>query len=892
MFTSSSTLRHALHSSLALALGALALAPAANAQEAKQASSAPAETDVTEQDDIVVTGQTLPGAVIGDIPPENRLTPADIAAYGVDSVSDLLDQISDQTSSIQGRGSSGPVVLVNGKRISGINEVGDLPTESILRLDILPEEVALKYGYSATQKVVNIILRRRFRAHVAGAGAGAATDGGGGNVNGDFGITRIHDNERLNVVARAKTSAALLESQRGIVADPAAGDPANALASDPDYRTLNPSTRNYSVNGTYAYQISPKLTASLNATAGYQTSRGLAGAAPLSGALDPDEIAALRQDSDTFTAHGGVTLNYDLSTSWKLSFTGTYDHSDMRGDTDRFESAAIRDQHTTAISNSAGASVLVSGPLFSLPAGKLRTSLQFGGNASQLSSTTDRLGGGTTMSNAVTRSTGNAQLSFDVPITSAKTGFGGAIGTLTANVNGEINQLSDYGTLGTFGYGLNWTPRTGITVIASVNEDRVAPTLQQLRGPPLVTPNVRIFDFTTGRTVQVSQITGGNPDLKADDRHVFKLGFSLKPASKLDLTINANYLSSRVNNPIGSLSGASLVAQQAFPNLFFRDPDSGELESIDTRPLNFAREEKEQFRWGIVFSKVLRAATRPAPPPGGWAAWRERRRAGGETGRGPGQPGAEGGPPPQFRDGAPGAPGDVVVNGQRRDGGMDTPPPPPDDMGPPPGGPPPEGFGGPGGPGGPGGFDHADGAGGGFGGRGGGGRGGFRGGFRGGGGNEARLQLSIWHTWSIRDTLILRDGTQPLDLLAGDTIGAITQPRHQISFNAGVVDNGVGLRLSGSWRGAATTKTSATPAVGDLHFSSLATFNLRLFANIQNRVPHEKWARGLRLSLGIDNIFNSRQRVTDATGATPLAYQPGYLDPLGRTISVSLRKMF
>ncbi|MBS0285019.1 MAG: TonB-dependent receptor, partial [Proteobacteria bacterium] len=144
----------------------------------------------------------------------------------------------------------------------------------------------------------------------------------------------------------------------------------------------------------------------------------------------------------------------------------------------------------------------------------------------------------------------------------------------------------------------------------------------------------------------------------------------------------------------------------------------------------------------------------------------------------------------------------------------------------------------------------------------------------------------------IRDTLILRDGTQPLDLLAGDTIGAITQPRHQISFNAGVVDNGVGLRLSGSWRGAATTKTSATPAVGDLHFSSLATFNLRLFANIQNRVPHEKWARGLRLSLGVDNIFNSRQRVTDATGATPLAYQPGYLDPLGRTISVSLRKMF
>ncbi|WP_298674687.1 TonB-dependent receptor [uncultured Sphingomonas sp.] len=875
---SSSTSRYALQSSLTLVLGALALSTPVHAQETKGTPPAAVQTDVTEQEDVVVTGQALPGAVIGNIPPENQLTPADIAAYGVNSVSDLLDQISDQTSSIQGRGSSGPVVLVNGKRISGINEVGDLPTEAIARLDILPEEVALKYGYSATQKVVNIILRRRFHARVVSVGAGAATESGGGNASGEFGLTKIRDNERLNVVARARTSAALRESQRGIIADPAASDPANPFASDTDLRTLQPSTRNYSLNSTYAYQLSPKLTASLNGTAGYQTSRGLVGGAPLSAALDPNEIAALRQDSNTFTAHGGVTLNYDLSTNWKLSFTGTYDHSDTRSDTDRFQSGNIRDQHGIAIGNTAGASLLVSGPLFALPGGKVRTSFQMGGNASQLTSTTDRLGAAT-LSNAITRSTGNAQLSFDIPLTSTKTGFLSAIGTLTANINGELNQLSDYGTLGTFGYGLNWTPRTGISVIASVNEDRVAPTLQQLEAPLLVVPNVRIFDYVTGQTVQISQIIGGNPNLRADDRHVFKLGFSVKPVSKLDLTINANYLSSRVNNPIGSLTGASLFAQNAFPDRFIRD-ENGELESIDARPLNFAREEKEQLRWGVVFSKVLRAATRPTPPPGGWP---RRNREGDQSGR----PGADGAtrPPQQLEaTGVQGAPGDVVVNGGRG-AGADSPPPPPGDMGPPP-----EGFGGPrGGPDGHG--EGFGGPGGGFGAPGGGRRGGFGGG-RGGGGNEARLQLSIWHTWAIRDTLVLRDGAQPLDLLAGDTIGAITQPRHQISFNAGVVDNGVGLRLSGSWSGAATTRTSATPAVGDLHFSSLAKFNLRLFANIQQRLPHEAWARGLRLSLGVNNIFDSRQRVTDATGATPLAYQPGYLDPMGRTISLSLRKMF
>jgi hypothetical protein len=32
--------------------------------------------------------------------------------------------------------------------------------------------------------------------------------------------------------------------------------------------------------------------------------------------------------------------------------------------------------------------------------------------------------------------------------------------------------------------------------------------------------------------------------------------------------------------------------------------------------------------------------------------------------------------------------------------------------------------------------------------------------------------------------------------------------------------------------------------------------------------------------------------VRDATGATPVRYQPDYLDPLGRTVMFSIRKLF
>ena len=63
-------------------------------------------------------------------------------------------------------------MLLNGQRISGFRELRDIPTEAIQRVEILPEEVALKYGYRADQKVVNIVLRQRFRSTVAQIGAG------------------------------------------------------------------------------------------------------------------------------------------------------------------------------------------------------------------------------------------------------------------------------------------------------------------------------------------------------------------------------------------------------------------------------------------------------------------------------------------------------------------------------------------------------------------------------------------------------------------------------------------------------------------------------------------------------------------------------------------------
>jgi outer membrane receptor protein involved in Fe transport len=57
-------------------------------------------------------------------------------------------------------------------------------------------------------------------------------------------------------------------------------------------------------------------------------------------------------------------------------------------------------------------------------------------------------------------------------------------------------------------------------------------------------------------------------------------------------------------------------------------------------------------------------------------------------------------------------------------------------------------------------------------------------------------------------------------------------------------------------------------------------------------VVKHPWLRGTQVRFQIDNIFNARPKVHDAFGNVPLNFQPDLLDPLGRTIMISFRKLF
>ena len=816
----------------------------------------PTSEQVSEEAEIVVLGQRERGAVAGNISPELQLKAADIRAYGVSSIAELLNALAPQ---VQGSNSGPPVVLLAGQRISGFAEIRDIPTEAIARVDILPEEVALKYGYAAGQRVVNIVLRQRFRAITGELSDTQPTRGGANSAQVEANLLRIQKDSRFTVNVKASRRGALLESDRDIV-NPAPINPfdtAREIVSLTPYRTLTPATQNASANVVYNQLILSGVAATINGTIELTDSKALRGLPQLLLVVPPSNpfattaarttrsgfvpgAAPLTQNIQNVTGHLGMTLSSNIQ-KWRWNLTANYDRSEIRTQSDAgIDPAALQaalnagdpsfnpygalpaslltrrpSDRATAISSIGMVDLLVTGSPLKLPAGDISTSFRFGGQLSQFDNQTVRLG--IPSEATLSRNIASGQVNVDVPITSRRRGILAVLGDVSLNGNFAAQNVSGFGTLTTRGYGLVWTPAEPLSVVVSVTDDDQAPTVQQLGNPLITNLAVPAFDFARGAAVLVSQIGGGNPGLLAAKAHSFKVEGNWKPLRGTDLTLTATYLQRRTDNAINNFPLATSAIQAAFQDRFVRSP-TGVLTQVDARPVNFAMVEDESVRWGLNFSKPIKS----------------RQIAGTDLRR-------------MFGGG-----GGARPAGQRDAGGAADRPP-------------------------------SRSGGGGFGGGGGGSAGG-------------RLQFAIYHTWNLRNSVLIRQNLPRLDLLRGDaTVNSGGQPRHEIEIQSGISKNGFGARLNANWR-SGTTVNGATGLPGDqLSFSDLGTIDLRFFANIglqPGLVRAHPWLRGTRVTLSIDNLFDARQRVTDGNGQTPFTFQPAYLDPISRTIRINLRKVF
>jgi hypothetical protein len=163
------------------------------------------------------------------------------------------------------------------------------------------------------------------------------------------------------------------------------------------------------------------------------------------------------------------------------------------------------------------------------------------------------------------------------------------------------------------------------------------------------------------------------------------------------------------------------------------------------------------------------------------------------------------------------------------------------------------------------------------------------------GGNGGRWNLSLSDTIELTNTVLVAPGGPLLDQLHGDAVSGSGVPRNTLSLEGGLFYNGFGLRFSGNYKSGTDVVGSGLPGSSDLHFGDLFTLDLRMFADLGRQESLTKavpFFKNSRVSFSVTNLFDTRQEVTDQNGDVPLRYQPYLVDPTGRSLQVSFRKMF
>ncbi len=892
--------------------------PTTPAPAAEPEQPGESDPDAFELDTVTTTGARPRGSVNSDIPPDISLSADQIQAYGASNIAELLTYLEPLTTSSRGRANGQPVLLVNGRRTSGFREIQGIPSEAIERVDILPEEVALEYGYRADQRVVNFVLKAQFRSITSEVSGRAPTQGGRTTAEIEGNILRISGGNRWSMDAEYERSSPLFESERDIERDsgstpydlignisgtpfgteidpalstavgstvfvnpvptvpgaPTIGDFA-AVAGDPRtgdlgaYRTLLSQSERTTVRGTMKRDINgaTQLTVSGSlqdvSSSSFNGLPGVILTVPDTSPFSPfsDDVLAYRyldapealgRQTDTLTAGLGMVADGFIGDDWRWTLTGNYDRVETDTLTGRGYSAAAFQTRLTASDPGANPFGTLSLTDFTRLADDtansvsevLAAELVLNGDVFQLPaggvSTTFKFGAdtrsldstsvrsGATTERSQSRDRFNGQASFSLPIASRRQDILPMLGDLSANLNVGYEDLSDFGGLTTLGFGINWSPIEPLSLQLSYTDEQGAPSISQLNDPVVSTFNVPVFDFATGQTVLVTRTDGGNPGLNADNRSVWKAGFNLKPWSETDLRFSSTWTWSLTEDAIASFPSLTPDLEAALPGRFTRAPVDP-LAPPGTVGTLLAYDARP-----LNFERFERQDIRT-----GFNYSRAFGTANPAAAALPGQPG--GARPPGG--------GGLRVRGE-------------------------------GGGGGGGGQVRISSPG---------------GGGRGGGGmqpGQGRFNLSIYHTWRIQDEIVIASGLPVLDLLDGAATGSRGgSSRNEIQAQGGVFRNGMGAFVRANWSEGTRVDGGTGP---DINFADQATVNLNVFIDLNSRtswVERFPWLKGSRVNFGVQNLFDSRPEVTASTGDTPLNYQPDYLDPNGRVISVTFRKI-
>jgi len=811
------------------------------------ASAAPGDKDPAH--DVVIDGHR--GSIIGDIEPLTTFDSRMIEATGATSMADLLRIIEPMTRSADG---SPPIMLLNGQRTSGYEEIGSLPPEAIERTELLPEQAAIRFGYPPTRKVLNFITKSRFRTIEAKASAGTSTDGGAGSGGGTVALTRIRNGRRLTLSGEYSHTDPLRQSRRHILTDPtnpydpignvgsltggeidpalsaAAGHPVflAAVPADPAardelaayvagadrprlfdlgrYRTLADGKDMFKGNAVLATPIGKGVSGSFTLSAERTVEHALQGLAtvpillPSSNPYSPfgsDVLVyryfgdrALRQRGVSTTLNAGALLRGAIL-GWNWDLTGTLESKQLSARGERGLDIGAIDR---AVAQGADPFGMFDAGLVLEHSRSRNRRVEVKGVAN---GTALRIpAGDLTMTATATVERATAQTRAR-GISAADVDLGRTRGE--AGLSADIPLASrDYGVLpwlGQLSLNLSGTVRH-VQDYGDLTDSNYGLTWSPVKAVQLI-----------GSVKQ----TGTAPDMEKLSQPTVQVanvpGFDFRTGRSAFVTIVAG------GNP-------DLRAEQ---------------KRVRSLSLNLQPFPKRNLRLSLAFNDTLvrnGIGYVFASTPIAEAAFPElfvRDAAGRLT--------TLFQHPVNFhrerkRD----------LNFQLMDSGpLGKPPAKPAGPGT---APPPRPFG----------------------------------------------YAGMGSFLVLDDALQLRPGLPVIHPLKGETVTGGGGFRAAVYAWGGINYMGIGGSFDCQWIG--PTRVRGGMPQTDLDFSSQFKLNVKLFTTLHHWLPHQAWTSKTSVTLEVSNLFNDRQRVRDATGATPYRFQPHYLDPIGRTVKVTFRKLF
>lgn len=523
-------------------------------------------------------GQAVVGAVdleeaveVGDVevrgrrgaaymPPETELSGAEIDALGAYDIGEVLDRLGETL----GVGEA-PMVIINGKRVANPAVFSGFPPDALVRAEVLPAEAAGLYGGAPGQRVVNLVLQRRFSSLDGRLAGSRPTQGGTSSLSGDLRRSVIVGDNTHQLGVRASRDTALRAGERDRGDEGPGGEAV----------TLRPRADLVSAN--------LNLTRSMGGWAGVFSLNGQARESRPVTRLGGSVVES-RRETESLGGSAGLS---GTALGWSLqgALNGQVSHSREDGFID-----------TRTKNQSMGLNLSAGRTLFEMPTGAVVANL--GGALMGTWSVVDRDQGRRTTD----FQTSDVRGSLSVPLSRAggEGGPGRVLGDLLVTVGGSMRDSSAGGG-DEVNLALTWTPLKPVRLngVWARASDSVS---DQQRFEPLYfgAPTV-VFDFQTGEAVEIVPILGGNPDLTPPRSERLSLTAALGPFTSWSLSGNLGYQRTGATDGISSLPDLTQDVEAVFPDRFQRD-GLGRLVSIDYRPLNLASSVLESLSGSLNFN--------------------------------------------------------------------------------------------------------------------------------------------------------------------------------------------------------------------------------------------------------------------------------------------------